>query len=265
MAAMRRSTQSRRGQVLDELLERKHVSVRALAESMAVSESTARRDLRALAQKREATLVHGGATLPRQVDHSFKAKQDRNADAKTVIGRLAAELVVDHEQVFIDSGSTCMALVPHLAKKTGLCILTHSARVALEPFSTSSSLILLGGQYRPDRMDTVGPIATRMLEQVHGYLAFVGADGLSREHGVMANDIESADLNRVVVGNARETVLLADHAKLDTTSLFRIVAWDRIGKLVTDQAPDPEWRAFLDERGVEVIYPERFAEQAPRR
>jgi DeoR/GlpR family transcriptional regulator of sugar metabolism len=265
MGAMRRSTRDRRGQVLDELLERKHVSVRGLAESMAVSESTVRRDLRALAQQREATLVHGGATLPRQVDHSFKTKQDRNADAKKVIGRLAADLVADHEQVFLDSGSTCMALVPHLAKKTGLCVLTHSLRVALEPFSATSSLILIGGQYRADRMDTVGPIAMRMLEQVHGYLAFVGADGLSREHGVMANDIESADLNRVVVGNARETVLLADQSKLSTTSLFRIVGWDRIGKLVTDAPPDPEWRAFLDDQAIDVIYPELLADEAPRR
>ena len=117
-------------------------------------------------------------------------------------------------------------------------------------------MILLGGQYRPDRMDTVGPLATATLDQLRGYLCFIGADGLDRDFGPAAADIESADLNRRAVRNARQTVLLVDHTKFAAASLFKIVDWELVSRIVTDRAPTPEWMDFLSARGIQVDYPE---------
>ena len=65
---MSRATAQRHTQILTELLARKHVAVRSLATELSVSEATVRRDLRQLAERDELTLVHGGATLPRDAD-----------------------------------------------------------------------------------------------------------------------------------------------------------------------------------------------------
>ena len=56
-------------------------------------------------------------------------------------------------------------------------------------------------------MDTVGPLAAATLEQLRGYVAFIGADGLDKNFGPAAADIESADLNRRAVRNAHGAVL----------------------------------------------------------
>jgi DeoR/GlpR family transcriptional regulator of sugar metabolism len=253
---MRQATRQRQARVLSELLDKKHVTVRNLADNMEVSEATVRRDLKALAEDQKVSLFHGGAMLPTDSDFSFRAKRDRQIEAKHVIGQLAANLVHDGEQIFLDSGTTISEMAEPLAARRGLSIIVNSARLAVELKNPTMNLIILGGQYRPDRMDTVGPIAMSTLDQLRGYTAFIGADGLSMSFGVSAADIDSAHLYRLVVSNARETVLLVDHTKFQSASLFKIVEWDMINRIVTDQKPDEQWMDFFAQYSIEVILPE---------
>lgn len=238
------------------IFEKRHVTARDLAVDMAVSEATVRRDLKAMADDGQIELVYGGATLRRPADYSFRSKGSRNVDAKRIIGRLAADLVVDNDQIFLDSGTTCFEMITYLKNRRRLSIIVNSARLALELDAPGLSVILLGGQYRPDRMDTVGPLAITILEQLRSYVCFIGADGVEMGFGPAAADIESADLNRRAVRNARQTVLLVDHTKFSQSSLCRIVEWERISRVVTDQAPAPEWMEFLSSKGIQVDFPE---------
>ncbi|MEI8195647.1 MAG: DeoR/GlpR family DNA-binding transcription regulator, partial [Phycisphaerae bacterium] len=169
------------------------------------------------------------------------------------IGQLAASLVSDGDQIFLDSGTTCFEMAVPLAARRGLSVIVNSARLALE--LRTAGVIILGGQYRPDRMDTIGPIAVNTVEQLRGYHAFIGADGISMDFGVSAADIESADLNRRVVIQARATTLLVDHSKFASASLFKIVDFDKISRVITDQKPTPDWLEFFEGRKIEVIWP----------
>lgn len=251
------NTQQRKEFVMSQVFEKGHVLVKDLAGQMGVSEATVRRDLRVLADERKLELVYGGATLTRNSDYSFRSKGMRNIEAKRIVGRLAVDLINDGDQIFIDSGTTCFEMAPFLKRKRGLSVIVSSSRLAIElSDNTDLSIITLGGQYRPDRMDSVGPLATAALDQLRGYIAFIGSDGLSMEFGITAIDIESAHLHRLAVRNAREAILLVDHSKFLSPSLFKIVDWDAISRLVTNQRPLPEWMEFLDSRGIEVIYPQ---------
>jgi len=252
---MSQATEARRQKIMAQLLDRKHVTVRELASSMDVSGATVRRDLKALANEEDLQLVHGGATLPHQKDFSFRAKQLRATDEKRIIGRLATALVMDGDQVFLDSGTTCSEMVPYLKKLHALTVLANSARLALELNAPGLSIFLIGGEYRPDRMDTVGPMAMSTLNQVRGYAAFIGADGLSMDFGPSASDVASAHLHRIVIQNAREAVLLVDSSKFGCASLFQIVDWSHIDKVVTDGEPDQPWKRFLEEQDIELITP----------
>jgi DeoR family transcriptional regulator, fructose operon transcriptional repressor len=251
---MRQATRERQQRVMTEVIDRKHVTVRELAGNMGVSEATVRRDLRSLADLQRVSLVHGGATLSRQTDHSFLARHNRNLEAKRIVAALAASLVPDGAQLFMDSGTTCFEMAPFLSERRGLSVVLNSARLALE--LKTPEVILLGGRFRPDRMDCVGPVTLANLEQLRGFTAFVGADGLSMEFGPAAVDMESAHLYRLAVANAQETFLLVDHTKFEAPALFRVVAWDQIDHLVTDQAPSADWAAFLKDRGIKVHCPE---------
>ncbi len=254
---MSQATEERRKQIMTQLLDKRHLTVKELAATMRVSGATVRRDLRALAGEEELLLVHGGATLPRHGDFSFRAKQLRAVEEKRTIGRLAAGLLSDGDQAFLDSGTTCSEMVPHLKKMQGVTVLTNSARLALQLNAPGLRVFLIGGEYRPERMDTVGPMAMSVMNQVRGYVAFLGADGLSMDFGPSASDVASAHLHRLVVENAREAVLLVDHSKFGGASLFQIVDWPRISKVVTDREPAEAWKRFFSEKHIEVIFGEQ--------
>ncbi len=251
------TSRQRHDEILSQILERGQVEVKALSRQFAVSEATVRRDLRVLSDEGQVDLAYGGATLPRASDYSFRSKATRNVEAKRVIGRLAAELVGDNDQVCLDSGTTCFELCRHLKMRHGLLVIVNSARLALElGCCPEIRVLLLGGQYRPERMDSVGPLATSTIEQLRGYLAFIGADGLSIDFGVSASDIESAHLYRQVIRNARQTILLVDHTKFLSPSLFKICETSEIDRVVTDKKPSPEWLDLLQAQGTSLYFPE---------
>jgi len=240
------------------MIDKSRVSVAALAEQFAVSQATVRRDLKVLADSRQVRLVHGGAEPARTSDYSFHAKARRNQDAKRVIGRLAAELIGDDEQIFLDSGTTCFEVAGLLKRRRSLTVIVSSARLALElPDAPGINVILLGGQYRPDRMDTIGQLASATLDQLRGYTALIGADGLDMEFGPTASDMDSAFLHRQVVQHAAATWLLVDHSKFAAPSLVKIVEWEKIQRVITNAPPPQEWREFFAAKGIEVTCPEQ--------
>ncbi len=251
------TSKQRRDPILARILEHGHIEVKKLAQDLGVSDATIRRDLRALADEGQIELTYGGATLPRPADFSFRSKAVRNIEAKRLIGQLAAGLISDNEHIFLDSGTTCFEMCRNLKRRRGLQVVVNSARLALELGTYPDiSVIMIGGHYRPDRMDSVGPLATATIEQLRGYVAFVGADGLSRDFGVTASDIDSAHLYRQAIRNSRETILLVDHSKVLSPSLFKICELEDISRIITDQRPAPEWREFLNAMGIELLYPE---------
>lgn len=256
-ANMKYTTTQRRDLILQEVLDKTYVKVNELSEEIGVSEATIRRDLKTLADSNQIKLVYGGAEHLRVSDYSFRAKSRRNLECKKIVGKLAADLITDDEQIFIDSGTTCFQMASYLRTKRSLTAIVNSARLVMElPNLPGLNIIMLGGRYRPDRMDTIGPLATSTLDQLRGYTAIVGADGLSMDFGLTASDMESAFLFRQAVINASSTWLLVDHTKFLTPSLFKIVSWEAVSRVVTDKLPSPQWVEFLSSRNIEIVHPQ---------
>lgn len=253
---MSASATQRRERILMSILQNGEVSVKALAASLGTSEPTIRRDLRALAASNQVKLFHGGAVLASEKDPSFRSRARLNAEAKSVIGRLAAGLVSDGDTILLDSGSTCAHILPYLRDKHNVTIITHSARLALDVDIPSFSVILIGGHYRPHRMDTVGPLACADLDRLRGYTAFIGADGLDMEFGLAATEAESAHVNGLAARNAARTVLVVDRTKFTQMSVFKVAGFEDVSDVVTDAPPSSDWVDFFTARGIRVITPE---------
>jgi DeoR family transcriptional regulator of aga operon len=251
------SVLERRESILDVLHRKGRVMVRELSELTGVSEATVRRDLRVLGRANELDLVHGGAVMRKPSEQSLASRASRNRESKAVIGQLAGALVADGDLLFLDPGTTCWEMVPTLRTRKTLSVIVNSTRLAMELGENSDfNVVLIGGHYRPELMDCFGPLAANAIDEVRGYRAFVGADGLSPEFGVSANDIQTAYLFQHVLRNARETILLADHSKFAAPSLFKICDLDAISVVVTDRDPGLEWREQFLKRDIRLIFPE---------
>ncbi len=135
-------------------------------------------------------------------------------------------------------------------------MIVNSIRTAQELHAPGLNVVMLGGQYRPDRMDTVGPMAIASLDKLRGYTAFIGSDGLGMDFGLSAIDIESAHIFGQAIRNARPSILLADNSKFDHPALYKTADWTAISKIVTERRPDENWCSFFSERGIELVYPQ---------
>jgi DeoR/GlpR family transcriptional regulator of sugar metabolism len=253
---MTNSTQQRRDIILSSAYRDGFVAVRQLADDLDVSEATVRRDLHGLAAEGLLQLNHGGASVVRGSDHSFLSKLTQNVEAKQTIAQLAAQLVCDSEQLFLDSGTTCFAMTAFLRGKRGLSVIVNSIRTAQELHAPGINVLMLGGQYRADRMDTIGPMAIASLDKLRGYVAFLGTDGIGLDFGLTAIDIESAHIFGQAIRNARQSILLADSSKFDNPGLYKIADWSMVSKVVTEKRPVETWCSFFAEHNIELIYPQ---------
>lgn len=248
-------TGDRREDILALAYERGQVTVRDLTQTLCVSEATVRRDLHSLADGGLLELTHGGAKVSRSSDYSFMSKSVRNVEAKKTIASLAAEFVDDGDQIFLDSGTTCFQMASSLRSKRSLSVIVHSVRTAQELVSPGVKTFILGGQYRPERMDTIGPMATASLERLRGFKAFVGTDGLGIDFGLTSVDIDSVHILSLAARNAMDTILLADSSKFDQPSLYKILDFSSISTVVTEKKPSDEWIEFLESQKIKTIYP----------
>ena len=110
--------------ILEQLNEKRTVTVQQLCEALHTSESTIRRDLTELDRQGRLTKVHGGATLPDSRfladEPTMEAKETLAVAEKRSIAAAAAALITAEDFVFIDAGTTTLELVRALTEYFGL-------------------------------------------------------------------------------------------------------------------------------------------------
>jgi DeoR/GlpR family transcriptional regulator of sugar metabolism len=213
------------------------VDVGTLASELQVAAETVRRDLRQLAERGVLQRVHGGAYpvesagFETNVEHrstSLVPEKRRIADA-------AAARLRGAETVYIDEGVTPQFVGEALRPESRLTVVTSSllAAGALAD-SPNVTVILLGGRVRGRTMATVDHWATRMLGELVIDLAYLGANGISREHGLTTPDPAVAAVKTQVVARARRRVFVGLHTKFGVASFCRFAEISDFEALVTD-------------------------------
>jgi len=249
-----------RKKIILEKLEREgSVLVKEIADELNISETTIRRDLNELDAAGLLKQVYGGAvrvegSVP-GLRFSISNRSTRETGSKKIIGKCAASFVHDNDILYIDPGTTSWEMIPYLKAKHNLTIISNSVRLLqCLDYIGHHNIVQLGGNLRPDRLDTIGTLAQIGIEQLRGYKAFQGGDGMDMDFGLSAIDHESALIAKIILANARETYILADHTKFENPSmLYKITSVDEIDYLITDRALDPAWTRKCESLNVKII------------
>lgn len=237
------------------LLEEGVVRVDGLAETLGVSVATVRRDLDAMEKAGDLRRVHGGAVPARERDDEpvFDDKAAIATQEKQAIAEAALGLIPDRATIYLDGGSTVLALARLLAARTDLTVVTNSLRVAQVLSANGPKMILTGGECRRLSQTFVGPLTCAVLDQVHLDLAFMGTIGISGAAGLTTTDPAEAFTKEHAISRASVVVLLADGTKFAKTSFIRFGGLETLDELITDrQPPAAEWKA-LRKAGVRMI------------
>ncbi|MGP4112489.1 DeoR/GlpR family DNA-binding transcription regulator [Streptomyces sp. 4N509B] len=216
------------------------VSLRELARVVQTSEVTVRRDVRALEAEGLLDRRHGGAVLPGGFtrESGFPQRAMAATAEKAAIAELAAGLVQDGEAVVVGAGTTTQELARRLARVPGLTVVTNSLLVAQAlAHANRVEVVMTGGTLRGSNYALVGSGAEQALHGLRVSRAFISGAGLTADRGLSTSNMLSASVDRALVRAAAEVVVLADHTKLGTDTMFQTVPTEMISHLVTDQPP----------------------------
>ena len=230
--------------------------VEDLHAELGVSLATIRRDLDELEADGVLRRVHGGAVSvdQRPVEARF--------DAKAAVAR-PGEGAHRRPRRWRSSSrarrSTSTPAPPSwswptcCAGRDDLTVVTNSLPAINALAGRGPHLVILGGDLRPLSQAIVGPLSRLLLEHLYVDRAFLGTFGLSLDAGLTTSDPQEAYTKELVLGRARQVVLLADAAKLGTRSFAHAGRLDQVDLLITDAPLDPTATTALDAAGVQVL------------
>lgn len=229
---------ARQKYVLDIISEHGQASITELADKLQVSADTIRRDLTDLEKQGLAQKNHGGAIA---LNLSAMNRQGRNTllpETKQRLGKQVAQTVPPGSTLFLDAGSTVMAVASFL--KGPLTIITTSLDIAWH-FSDRDDieLILLGGKWDHKQRLFAGSATLSLLSRYRADIAILGACAIHAELGLSAGKEADAEVKRAMLAASRERWIVADHLKLNRCEPYLVSGLSNIQHLFLDR-PWPE-------------------------
>jgi len=249
------SPQERRQRILNRLPSG-GVSVHDLVAEFDVSEITIRRDLALLAKEGRLQRVHGGAVSNERMayEFSFKEKELRNRDAKEAIGAAAARLVEPGAAVFLDTGTTALAVGRALRGVRPGLIVTINLCVASDYVGRRDIRVLVpGGEVGTVSPDLYGDWTLERLSDITVDVAFLGCDSVDPTDGFYSADTRSASVSRLMLRRSRGAYLIADSSKFGRRSMCRIGALGELAGVVTDGGLQGRHRRRIRRAGLGLI------------
>jgi DeoR/GlpR family transcriptional regulator of sugar metabolism len=250
--------ENRHRHILEILRTSGRVQVPQIAQDLEVTEVTIRRDLAKLAKNGLLRKTYGGAVSASapEINAPVRYRQTKNLAAKKTIGSLAGPLVNDGDIIYLEAGTTCYQIIPHLSSCKDLTIIVNSLHLMSRLHEyPQHKVIITGGQYRPERMDMIGPAAEMAIGQLAGFKAFTGADDISIEAGISGADVATVSFTRLVLRQASSVIFVGDHTKFDNPALYKIADIDGLDAIVTDTRPSSDWQKVCREKEIRLIYP----------
>jgi DeoR/GlpR family transcriptional regulator of sugar metabolism len=253
----------RRQRILAEIGQYDHDDdlIPRLSQMYGVSEVTIRRDLKYLEEQGVIKRTYGGAIrLPSSAGELMviarEQRQNLFSRQKERIARYAArELVRDHDIILLGGGTTVTAMVPFLADRQQLTVVTNGLHTAYElqrlP-APNMTVICMGGILRPVSSTFIGPVTERCLQDIHANKLFVSATGITLEAGVTDPNMHETQVKRAMVNASSQVILLMDSSKFGTKSLMKVLDITDIDILITDDGCPHDVVDQIRAKGVDV-------------
>lgn len=221
-----------------------------------VSPSTIRRDIDELVQSNALVKKRGGVMVAGTDELSLVGTAQppaapvvsvpptlplNDTDNKIAIARKASQFVQDHDIIFLGSGTTVAHMVPFLANKKGLYIITNNLLVLNEIKHHSIQAMVIGGNLNIDTMSIVGVQSIHQLQTLNANKAFLGCNGITTSGSVTNVSELEADIKKEAMSISNECFLLTESQKFGKMSLYTFANLEEFSTTITDTAPAKEF------------------------
>ncbi len=234
----------RRNAIVSYIDQHRTATVQELVDAIDASAATIRRDLLFLQNENRIAKVFGGATSLNfkeinTVEASVAEKAEHNIREKELIAGYAASLIRDDDFVYIDSGTTTLALVNNITNVKAKYVtngIVHAKKMIERGLATT----IIGGKIKPVTEAVIGSYSVEALSKFHFTKAFMGTNGISEMAGFSTPDVDEALVKSEAVKRSLQTYILADHTKFGAISSVTFAnIWDC--SIITDKLPDSKY------------------------
>src|SRR5918993_1598465 len=248
--------QERQQEILRRARQAGRVDVVTLAEVLAVTTETIRRDLTVLERAGVVRRVHGGAIPVERLgfEPAVAARDVVMTAEKERIAKAALAELPEDGAVIIDAGTTTGRLAEAIPADRELTVVVNSPPLAtLLAGRANLTVVMLGGRLRGRTLATVDDGALQPLARLNVDVAFIGTNGCSVQRGLTTPDPAEAAVKRAMIAAARRTVLLADHNKMGDVHFAGFATLADLDVIITDTGLTDLQAAELRAAGPEVI------------
>lgn len=242
----------RREHILKSIESQGFVSLQTLAELVAASESTVRRDLEYLDSIGQIRRTRGGAAYVGESLTGFEERRLVALEQKQQIARVTADLIEPGETVLLDGGTTTLEVARQLIRKR-LTIVTNSLPIVnLLMNQPEIELILIGGYLYPKTGVALGPHAVSCLKNLRVRRLIMSTGGITAE-GLFNSNSLLVETERQMLEAAAETIVVADSRKIGHPELAPLCPLESVDRLVVDDQISPQWSETIRRAGVDLI------------
>lgn len=239
--------------ILSELETKGRVIAQELAQTFNTSEDTIRRDLREMAARGECERVYGGALKTTGITTPLQTRLTEKTDRKAVLGQKVVSLLEEGMVVFIDAGSTNLAIARQIPQNFRLTAVTNTPVIAAELAAKPGvDLIVIGGKVDANVGAAIDASALRQLEKVRPDLCILGACGVTLENGLAADIYEDAVFKRLACEASSRALTAITREKLGLKAAFHVCDLDTSLSLILEQQTDQAFHQALTARGVDI-------------
>lgn len=229
------------------------VTVESLAERLATSGATIRRDLAQLDEDGLLRRVHGGAVPIEDRDDPFVDVAAVRAAEKEAIAVRCADLIKDGQTVLIDIGTTAHRVARRLRGRS-LTVVTSSLAVVDElQDEPDIQLMVLGGMLWRDYRSLVGFMTEDNIRQIHADVLILGTSGVRPGGQVMDTTVIAVPVKRAMISVSDQVILVADVGKFPGVGMARVCGPEDLDTVVTNAPADTATATALREAGAEVV------------
>ncbi|MBQ8508525.1 MAG: DeoR/GlpR transcriptional regulator [Clostridia bacterium] len=227
----------RQQRILELLRTEGSMTTAALAAKLFVSEATVRRDLSRLEGTGQLRRIHGGAMLLSGPEYELplSLRDRQSGEAKQNIAAKAARLISDGQTIMLDASSTVLRLVPHLAQKSGLTVVTNGPKTTIELAARHVKTLSTGGIVLENSVAFVGRQAEQFIAGINADILFFSCRGLTGDGWVTDSSLEEACIRREMLRRAKHRWLLCDTNKLGAQYTYNICHVDELDGVISEQ------------------------------
>ncbi len=224
----------RRQNMLELLKEHELLYLSDIVEATGSSESTVRRDLKAMALCGEVELLRGGGVRLPQCggEMSINVKLQLQKEEKERIARCAAKLIYPGDIIFLDPSSANFLLIDHLPE--GVTVVTNSVTNMNRLLELDVSCIQIGGQIKKSTSSCIGPMAEQQLAGLRFSKCFLGANAVEHVSGVCNHDPQEQSIKALAIRHSARTFFLMDSSKFGAAAMCKVADVDE-HTIITDR------------------------------